>query len=60
MNNFPILIWLVIFSNIFVLISNHKCTNEWIVKIEEVSKVDAIANATGFLNKGQVILILLY
>ena len=51
MNN---LITAILITNSFIVIQNHKCTNEWIVKIEDQTKVESIANATGFLNKGQV------
>jgi hypothetical protein len=43
-----------LFDKNFVLCLNNKCSNEWIVKINDENKVDAIANLTGFSNKGQI------
>jgi hypothetical protein len=45
---------ILLFAKNFVLCLNNKCSNEWIVKINDEKKVDVTANLTGFLNKGQV------
>ena len=44
----------LLFLNNLIFTINHKCTNEWIVKIENQSNVEIIAKLNGFSNKGRV------
>lgn len=45
---------MLICLNHFTLSLSDKCTNEWMVRIEDEIKVESIANLTGFLNIGKI------
>ena len=44
----------LLFLNNLIFTINQKCTNEWIVKIENHENVEKIANLNGFSNDGRI------